>query len=73
MLLLAGIYQDTDFSLAEKMASTAYAYSSNLGNDVLALIAGRILARMLELKGDVKAAAQQRQLNCKHDIKEEKV
>lgn len=63
MILLASIYQETDFGLAEKMASTAFQYSRNLGNHALALRAGRILAHMLELKGDEKAAGLQAQAN----------
>lgn len=63
MILLASIYQETDFNLAEKMANTAYQYSTNLGNYALALQAGRILSRMFELKGETKQAVLQSQRN----------
>lgn len=66
MMLLADIYQSTDFNLAEKMAATAYSYSCNLGNNLMALHAGRILERMYTMKGDDKAAASQQSLNNNH-------
>lgn len=66
MMLLADIYQSTDFNLAEKMAATAHSYSCNLGNSLMALHAGLILERMYALKGDDSAAASQKKLNSSH-------
>jgi len=63
LLLLASIYQNTDFALAEKMASTAYVYSCNMENDVMAIHSGRILARMMEMRGEEAGAAKQTQIN----------
>jgi hypothetical protein len=66
MVLLAEIYQNTDFSLAEKMAATAYSYSRKLGNHMMALHSGLILEQMYILKGDDVAAASQQKLNKDH-------
>jgi len=66
LLLLASIYQETDFALSEKMAQTAYNYAVNLGNDILALEAGKILVRLLSLKGDEAGALKQQRLNETH-------
>lgn len=63
LVLLASIYQNTDFVLAEKMAATAFGFSSNLGNDELALLSGSMLVRLFEVRGDGKRAQQQAQLN----------
>lgn len=68
LLLLASIYKDTDFGLAEKMASAAYEYAKRLGNDKLALEAGTILVRVLTLKGDQEKADKQAILNEAHRI-----
>lgn len=67
LLLLAQIYQETDFGLAEKMSSTAYELYRNLGNDRLALAAGNILARLFDIQGAVEKAKQQIAANDKHE------
>lgn len=66
LLLLASIYQETDFALSEKMAQTAYNYAVNLGNDKLALESGKILVRLFGLKGDEAGALKQQKLNETH-------
>jgi hypothetical protein len=70
LLLLASIYQDTDFGLAEKMATAAYEYAKRLGNDTLAWKAGTILVKILTLKGDREKADKQTILNEAHKIED---
>lgn len=68
LLLLASIYQDTDFGLCEKMATAAYEYAKRLGNDALAWKAGIILVKVLKLKGDQEKADKQAILNEAHKV-----
>lgn len=69
LLLLASIYQDTDFNLAEKMATASYEYAKHLGNDRLAFESGAILAKLLTLKGEQQRAEKQVKLNEAHRAK----
>lgn len=66
LLMLASIYQDTDFGLAGKMASNAYVYGCNLGNDWLALTSGQILAKVFDLQGEQSEAQAQNLRNARH-------